>query len=185
MEIGGWEQLYRKGERGKEDDPTILLVETVTGLSPGRALDLACGTGRNALFLSEHGWATTALDGSQTAVDTLHKRAGERGLEVQAAVVDLTAEEFTLAPDAYDLIVIAYYLQRDLFAKAKTAVRRGGRLLAIVHTPEASEAWTSKRALPGELRAFFSDWEVQHHYEGPSRDPAHRRPVAELVARKP
>jgi SAM-dependent methyltransferase len=86
--------------------------------------------------------------------------------------------------DAFDLILIAYYLQRDLFAKVKMAVRPGGVVVAIAHTPEPSEKWTVKRAAPGELRGFFNDWELLWEYEGPSRDPAHRRPVAEIVAQR-
>jgi SAM-dependent methyltransferase len=89
-----------------------------------------------------------------------------------------------MLPDAFDLILIAYYLERDLFAKVKTAVRPGGVVAAIAHTPEPGEKWSENRARPGELRGFFQDWELLWEYEGPSRDPAHRRPVAEIVARR-
>ena len=75
-------------------------------------------------------------------------------------------------------------LQRDLFAKVKTAVRPDGLVVAIVHTPDTGERWSANRTLPGELRGFFNDWEVLWDYEGPSRDPAHRRPVAEIVAQR-
>jgi SAM-dependent methyltransferase len=84
----------------------------------------------------------------------------------------------------FDLVVIAFYLQRDLFRQVKQAVRPGGLVLAIVHTPEPGERWTEKRAAPGELRGFFTGWEILHDYEGPSRDPAHHRPVAEILARR-
>ena len=104
-------------------------------------------------------------------------------MHTQAA--DLTAPDFTMLPASFDLIVIAYYLQRDLFAKVKEAVRPGGVVVAIAHTPEPGEEWSEKRAAPGELRRFFNDWEVRWTYEGPSRDPAHRRPVAEIAAERP
>jgi tellurite methyltransferase len=184
MEIAGWEEKYRSGERGKEDAPTILVVETAARLAPGTAIDLACGAGRNALYLADKGWTVTAVDGSETAVELVRLRSGERYPQVQTAVADLTAASFKMPPDAFDLIVIAYYLQRDLFAQAKTAVRPGGVVLAIVHTREAGEESSYKRAAPGELRAFFTGWEILHDYEGPSRDPAHHRPVAEIVARR-
>ena len=99
-------------------------------------------------------------------------------------MADLTAPTFSLPPDAFDLILIAYYLQRDLFAKVKAAVRPGGVVVAIAHTPEPGEKWNEKRAAPGELREFFNDWELLWEYEGPSRDPAHRRPVSEIVTRR-
>lgn len=184
MEIAGWEERYRSGHDAEEGAATALVVEMANKFAPGIAVDLACGAGRNALYLAERGWAVSAVDGSETAIELLGRRAAARGLNVQTRVANLTAEDFGMAPDTFDLVLIAYYLQRDLFAKAKRAVKPGGVFTAIVHTPEAGEKWTEKRARPGELRAFFAGWEILWDYEGPSRDPAHRRPVAEIAARR-
>ncbi len=184
MNIAGWEEMYRSGERGKEDAPTILLVETLEKLPPGTAIDLACGAGRNAIYLAERGWTVTAIDGSEKAIDLLEQRAAERGVRVHTRVTDLTEPGFAMPPDTFDLVLIAYYLQRDLFAKAKAAVRPGGIIIAIVHTPEPDKPWSEKRAAPGELRTFFEGWDILWECEGPSRDPAHKRPVAEIVARR-
>ncbi len=184
MDIAGWEKTYRSGDRGREDTPTTLIVEVAKKLAPGTAIDLACGAGRNALYLAERGWAVTAVDGSEEAIKLVQQRAIARGVEVHTKVADLTAPDCILLQDTFDLILIAYYLQRDLFAKAKAAVRPGGVVVAIVHTPEPGEKWSEKRARPGELLGFFNDWELLWEYEGPSRDPAHRRPVAEIVARR-
>jgi SAM-dependent methyltransferase len=184
MNIAGWEQMYRSGERGTEDAPTILLVETLAKLPAGTAIDLACGAGRNAVYLAERGWTVTAVDGSERAIELLQHRAAARGVRVDTRVSDLTSPDFTIPPDAFDLVLIAYYLQRDLFARAKAAVRPGGVVIAIVHTPEPGQPWSEKRAAPGELRTFFEDWDILWDYEGPSRDPAHKRPVAEIVAQR-
>jgi tellurite methyltransferase len=184
MDIAGWDEKYRAGDRGKEDAPTILIVEIAEKLAPGTAIDLACGAGRNSLYLAEQGWTVTAVDGSETAVELVQRRSAVRGLKVHTKVADLTDPNFTLLPDAFDLILIAYYLQRDLFAKVRAAVRPGGVVVAIVHTPEPGEEWSEKRAAPGELRGIFNDWKLLWEYEGPSRDPAHRRPVAEIVAQR-
>ncbi len=184
MDIAGWEERYRSGERGREDSPTILVVEIAEKLVPGTAIDLACGAGRNALYLAEQGWAVTAVDGSKEAVALVQQRSAARGLQVHTKVADLTDPTFTMPPDAFDLVLIAYYLQRDLFAKVKAAVRPGGVVVAIAHTPEPGEEWSEKRAAPCELRGFFNGWELLWEYEGPSRDPAHRRPVAEIVAQR-
>lgn len=185
MNLAGWEQLYRSGERGKEAEATALVMEIAEKLAPGSAIDLACGAGRNALFLAERGWSVTAVDGSETAIALLRERAASRGLRVNTEIADLTAPDFTLAAGSWDLVLMAYYLQRSLIVEAKNAVRPGGMVAAIVHTPEPGEAVSEKRAAPGELRGFFKDWEVLWDYEGPSRDAAHRRPVAEIAARKP
>lgn len=183
MNITGWEERYRSSNREAQENPTALLVEATAELVPGKAIDLACGSGRNALYLAERGWSVTGMDGAKSAIELLQARAQERGLSVETKVADLTDAEFTLPPEAFDLVLIAYYLQRDLFANVKAAVRPGGIIIAIVHTPEAGEQWSEKRAAAGELRGLFIDWEILWYYEGPSRDPAHRRPVAEIVAR--
>jgi tellurite methyltransferase len=185
MDIAGWEEKYRSGDRGKEEKPTALVVETAEKLAPGTAIDLACGAGRHALYLADYGWTVTAVDGSETAVELVRRRAAAHGLDVHARVADLTDSAFALPQETFDLIVIAYYLQRDLFANVKAAARPGGVVVAIVHTLEPGETWSEKRAAPGELRKFFSGWEILWDYEGPSRDPAHRRPVAEIAARRP
>lgn len=185
LNIEGWERRYQLGETGKEDAPTALIVEAAAKLRPGTAIDLASGAGRNALYLSEKGWSVTAIDGSQTAIDLVRQRAAARGIHVQAVVADLTSDSFEIPPDAFDLILIAYYLQRNLFPLVKRAIRPGGLILAIAHTPEPGENWSEKRAAPGELRSLFASWMILHDYEGPSRDPAHHRPVAEIVAQRP
>jgi tellurite methyltransferase len=185
MNIAGWEEMYCSGERGTEDAPTSLLVEIAAKLIPGKAIDLASGAGRNALYLAERGWAVTAVDGSAKAIEIAKRRAGAGGWTVQTQVADLTEANFRLPPDAFDLALIAFYLQRNLFAVTKAAVRPGGVIAAIAHTLEPQEKASEKRIEPGELRGFFCDWEILWEYEGPSRDPVHRRPVAEIVARRP
>ena len=188
MDIRGWDERYRSGERTEEDldaPPTPLVIETASGLRPGRALDLASGTGRNALWLARRGWEVTAVDGAPAGIDILRARARRLGLTVNAEAADLQTSEFPIEPKSWDLIAICYYLQRDLFEPAKAGVKPSGTLLAIVHTTEAGEEPTASRLRRGELKRYFGDWEILHHYEGASRDPAHRRPVAEIVARRP
>src|SRR5579862_8045575 len=96
-------------------EPTPLLVQTVRKLKPGRALDLACGTGRNAVWLSENGWQVTAVDRSPIAIP-----------DVDTHVADLEKHEFTIGESEWDLIVVCLYLQRDLFESIKRGLRPGG-----------------------------------------------------------
>lgn len=188
MDIRGWEERYRSRERSAEDvdaAPTPLLVETARRLNPGRALDLASGAGRNALWLAGHGWQVTAVDGAQSAIDILQDRARQAKLAVEAQVQNLQSPDLRLEPHAFDLVAICYYLQRSLFAPAKQAVKPGGTLLAIVHTTEDDEEPTASRLRPGKLRLCFEGWKIQHDYEGTPADPAHKRAVAEIVAQRP
>lgn len=188
MDIAGWNERYQSRERSAEDftaAPTPLLIHAAEKLNPGAALDLACGTGRNALWLAGHGWRVTAVDGAETAIETLCDRAAEASLNVDAQTADLAAGEFEIEASTWDLIAICYYLQRDLFEPAKRGLVEGGVLVAIVHITETGEEPTGHRLKPGELVRYFAGWEILHAYEGKPYDSAHQRSVAEVVARKP
>ena len=187
MDLRGWDERYRLRQQPEDLDaaPARLVIETAKPLPPGKALDLACGTGRNALWLADHGWNVTAVDGAPAAIQILQSRAVAAGVMVDAQVVDLEKGEYTIGRAAWDLIVMSYYLQRDLFEPAKHGVVPGGIVLAIVHITEPGEERTYKRLRPGELREYFDGWEILHFFEGKPADPAHQRAVAEIVARRP
>jgi hypothetical protein len=93
--------------------------------------------------------------------------------------------EFEIEPSRWDLVAICYYLQRNLFAPAKRGVVPGGLLISIVHITEPGEEGSPYRLRPGELEKYFAGWEILHYHEGKANDAAHRRAVAEIVARKP
>lgn len=179
MDLRGWDERYRL--QTDIGPPTPLVVEIARGLKPGRALDLACGAGRNARWLAEQGWTVTAVDGSRAALDLLTAR----NPEIDARVADLEKHEYAIEPDSWDLIAICYYLQRDLFEPAKRGVVPGGVVIAIVHIPGPGEGLTPFRLAPGKLAAYFRDFEILHSYEGPPRDPVHHNRVAQIAARRP
>jgi len=184
MDIRAWNDRYRSADES-ESNPTPLLQATAVQLHPGRALDLACGSGRNALWLAEQGWSVTAVDGAPAAIEILRKRASGRALTVDAQVADLEKHEYHIEPSAWNFIVFCYYLQRDLLEPAKSGLAPGGVLLAIVHITEPGEEPTYKRMKPGELKGYFEHWDILHYYDGKPNDPEHRRSVAEIVARRP
>jgi tellurite methyltransferase len=188
MEINGWNERYRSRERAAEElnaEPTPLLVATASNLAPGKVLDLACGTGRNTLWLAERGWNVTAVDAASAAIEILQTRAAERSLKINAIVADLEKEEFEIEPSRWDFIAICYYLQRNLFEPAKRGIVSGGLLLSIVHITEPGEEESPFRLRPGQLEKYFAGWDILHYYEGKADDAAHRRAVAEIAARKP
>jgi tellurite methyltransferase len=174
--------LLVKCTRGKTGlvgrDPHPLVVETASLLQPGRALDLACGTGRNALWLADRGWTVTALDRSAEAIAALQRIAC-----IDARVADLEKSEYAIEPAAWDLIIVTYYLQRDLFEPAKRGVKPGGALLSIVLLEDPGENPGRYRMKPGELAGYFRDWEILHSYEGLPHDSSPHR-VAEIAARR-
>jgi len=188
MEIHEWNKRYRLREHAASDlesPPTPLLMETAKALTPGRALDLASGAGRNALWLAEQGWDVTAVDGASEAIGILRERAAERGLKINAILADLEKHEFDIGISRWDLIADCYYLQQNLFEPAKRGVKPGGILISIVHIAEAGQEQTPHSLRPGELEEYFKGWEILHRREGMANDAPHRRAVAEIVARRP
>ena len=180
MNLPDWDQRHRSA--APDLAPTPLLVQIAGSLKPARALDLACGTGRNALWLAERGWSVTAVDGSPVAIEILRRAAKQRGLTVDALVADLEKQEYVIEPSSWELIAICCYLQRDLFEPVKRGLVPGGLVVAIALLIEPGHEDSSFRLKPGELRRYFEGWEILHDRE--VRDTSHHT-VAEVVARRP
>lgn len=92
----------------------------------GTALDLACGLGGNALLLAQHGLNTRAWDISPVAIEQLRHNAAQLGLSIQAEIRDLTATQ--LVRESFDVIVVSYFLQRDLAPAIIDALKTDGLL---------------------------------------------------------
>ncbi|HEY2384309.1 MAG TPA: methyltransferase domain-containing protein [Terriglobia bacterium] len=183
--MADWDERYRKGENiDAAPDPLVTRFGTI--LPAGRALDLACGPGRHALWLAEHGWDVTAVDSSRAGIEILRKRAEDRGVRVDSVIADLERHEFAIQPASFDLIVVVHYLQRDLFPAIRKGVRLGGAVIAAIamidETPLVRPMNPAYLVEPGDLRAYFEGWRLLHDFEGkPPGDPT-RRASAEIVA---
>ena len=182
-----WDERYLHGEHPKEPSP--LLRTAIESLKPGRALDIACGSGRHAIMLAEHGWQVTAVDSSRVGIEVLQQRAREAGVVVEARVADLESGEFQIEPGAYDLVCVFYYLQRDLFSPIRTGVKPGGTVVAAIHLNDGKK--DAKPANPaflleaGELKQLFAHWEITYYRESESDEGGHHHDTAYLIARKP
>ena len=176
-----WKGCYRKGE-ATEQPPHPLVLRAAELLPTGRALDVACGLGRHALALAARGWHVTAVDVSSVALS----RLADNDL-IETVHTDLAAHELALSPASYDLIVMTNYLQRDLFAALKQAVRVNGLFVAVIamidDDPQVKPMNPAFLLEPGELASYFADWELIHLHEGKPVNELHRRAVAELIAR--
>ena len=147
-------------------EPAQLLVDAAGALPPGRALDLACGAGRNALWLASRGWEVVAIDGAEEAIRIVRSE----GAGIDARVMDLeSGAALPFEDEAFDLVAILYYLHRPLFAEAKRVVRRGGLIVCAV------KMRGTYRVKPGELAQHFEDCEVLRFSEGE---------IAEIVVRR-
>ena len=136
MDSADWDRRYAAAELLWSAGPNRFLVAEVDGLPPGRALDLACGEGRNALWLAEQGWQATGVDFAAVAVERARRIAGERGLAAAFEQADVLAYE---PPAAAFHLVIVFYLQLPAVERARAlaaaarGVARGGTLLVVGH----------------------------------------------------
>ena len=129
-----WDERYREKKLIWSAGPNRCLVEEVVGMNPGRALDVACGEGRNAIWLAEQGWKVSAFDYSSVAIDKAKARCTELSLDMDLRVADATAAR----PGKFDLILFFYlHLPRDknrqALAQAVSALAPGGTLLYVGH----------------------------------------------------
>jgi SAM-dependent methyltransferase len=136
-------------------DTPILLVTDFARLAPGKkALDIACGTGRNSRYLASKGFEVDALDISSVAINSLQ---GIKGIHPQE--VDL--DTYNLPEEKYDLIVCTYYLERRLFPQIIEALKEGGILIyeTFVYHPDNETSPSKRRFLlnEGELEAAFDE----------------------------
>jgi 2-polyprenyl-3-methyl-5-hydroxy-6-metoxy-1,4-benzoquinol methylase len=138
MDASGWNQRYTDNPSPWTDQANGFLIEVAQHLAPGTALDLACGEGRNALWLARRGWTVTGLDFSDVAIRRATAAADSQGLPATFRTVDLTAWQ---PSETFDLVCVIYlHLAHDsmaeIMAAASRAVTPGGTLFVVGHHVE-------------------------------------------------
>jgi SAM-dependent methyltransferase len=131
-----WNARYAGKELLWTAEPNRLFAAEAGGVSPGRALDVACGEGRNAVWLAELGWRVTAVDFSEVAIAKGGELAAARGVEVEWVVADVL--EYEPEPRGFDLVAVLYLqLPADELSRAirsaVDAVAPGGTLFVLGH----------------------------------------------------
>lgn len=136
MEREHWNRRYAGRELLWTASPNRFLVAETEELAPGRALDLACGEGRNAVWLAQRGWTVTGVDFSDVALDKALRLASAGEVEVRWVPADL--REYRAEPQAYELVLL-FYLQvpaaerTPIVRAAAAGVSPGGTLLLVAH----------------------------------------------------
>ncbi len=180
--LADWDQRHRQNRAATT--PSSLLVEFRHLLPPsGLALDIACGGGRNAVYLARRGLRVVGLDQSWEALRQGRKQAAQAGVQVDWVRADL--EEFHLPYGAFDLVVCFYYRDPSLYPAMRVLLRPGGWLIYQTFTIDQlhfSEGPRNPAHLlrPGELLGAFADWRVVYY-----RESRVGRGEAALVTRKP
>jgi SAM-dependent methyltransferase len=136
MDSQAWNRRYADRELVWTSEPNRFLVAEAARLGPGRALDLACGEGRNAVWLAERGWRVTGVDFSEVGLEKARALAEARGVHARWIVADLL--DYTPEPQAFDLVLV-FYLQvpamqrRPMLRAAADSVAPGGLFLLVGH----------------------------------------------------
>lgn len=170
MKAEDWDRKYGATDRLWSIGPNRFVEEELAALPPGRALDLATGEGRNAVWLAERGWDVHAVDFSRVALERGEALAKERGVRVRFDRQDLLAWE--PPAEAYDLVLVSYLqlpwaqMERVLGAAAR-AVAGAGTFFLIGHDRENLEHGTggppdpSVLYGPDDVRSLLDGFEIE------------------------
>jgi tellurite methyltransferase len=183
-----WDRQHGGGDGEKA--PSKFLQEIIDsdcwGIAPGRTLDIACGKGRNALFLASRGFQVTAIDISPAGLEQGRKQAEKNSLSIVWQQVDL--ERLGLGYAEYDLIVNVNYLQRSLIPQIKRAVKNGGHVLFDTYLIDQQAIGHPKNPnyllSHNELLDHFRDFRVLLYREGKFVDGARASFRAGILAQR-
>ena len=156
-----WDERYGGSERVWSGKPNQRLVEQTADLTPGRAADIGCGEGADAIWLAEQGWDVTALDVSRVALDRTAQHAIERGVDrrVKVGEYDVLGDHPPRHPrrtSGFDLVSAHFmHVPREdfdgVYRRLAAAVAPGGRLLVVAHHPDDVDSGARRPHGPGLL----------------------------------
>ena len=131
-----WDERYSGDELVWSSTPNQFLVAGVVGFRAGRAVDLACGEGRNSIWLAEQGWDVTGVDFSPVGLAKAERFAELRGVTIDW--IESSVEDWTPPPDGFDLVAVLYLqlpqpARSVALAVAASAVAPGGTLVVVAH----------------------------------------------------
>ena len=128
-----WDERFRAGDYPESPDPSPVLRAYVDSFPDGRALDVATGTGRNALFLAERGYEVDALDKSAEGLKIARRTAEERGLDANVNWIRADATEYEFPESTYGVVTVSFYRTLDRLGDVKAALRPDGALFYQHH----------------------------------------------------
>ena len=167
-ERGDWwpllfDKVYASDRPNFSQDPSALLIEAIEGRPPGRALDVAMGQGRNALFLAQRGWSVTGFDVSEQGLSVARANAGKAGVPLRT--VKSTFEEFDYGTGQWDLVALIYVPagahEGAAMARLARALKPGG--LLVIESFASDRTSRGRRPVdidPAELKAALSGFDL-------------------------
>jgi len=183
-----WDERFGSKEFALGKEPNPFLKKHIHLLPKGRALDMATGEGRNAVFLAQNGFEVDAVDISEKGLKKTRKLAREKGVKVNALLVDL--DHYEIERDRYNLIANFYFLKRRLIPRIRKGLKNGGRVIfetyLLEHRTLASGGPKQAKYFlkPNELLGLFKNFRILFYREGIFREGGRRKAVASLIAQK-
>lgn len=183
-----WDQKFKEKKFAFGKKANSFLRRHITLLPKGKALDLAAGEGRNAVFLAQHGFKVDAVDISEIGLRKTEELAGKREVRVHTILADL--DTYQIKRGEYNLITNFYFLSRSLIPKMKRGLKKGGMVIFETYLLEHRMLHTGgpnnpKYFLkPNELLHLFKGFRILFYREGIFEEGGKRKAIASLIAQK-
>ena len=151
-------------------EPAPFLVENIALLPSGRALDVAMGNGRNAVYLAGQGFIVEGVDRSTDSVNTALEAAKKAGVAITVQIADLEGGGYAIKKSAYDVIICFNYLHRPLIPQIREGIRPGGMVVYetfIIDQAQFGHPYNPDYLLKhNELLDMFRDFRCLRYHEG-------------------
>jgi tellurite methyltransferase len=183
-----WDKRFGRKEFALGKEPNPLLKRHIHLLPKGRALDVATGEGRNAVFMAQNGFEVDAVDISEKGLKKARKLAREKRVKINTFLVDL--DRYQIEKERYDLIANFYFLKRRLIPRIRKGLKKGGKVIFETYLLEHRTFGTGgpKQAKyflkPNEPLRLFRNFRILFYREGIFKEGGKRKAVASLIAEK-
>ena len=170
MKKQSWNEKYSEEEYALGIEPVEFLVEHIGRLTKGKALDIAMGEGRNAVYLTKKGYEVDGVEFSEEGIKKALALAQKNNVTINAIRADLEKHEHRIEKEKYDLISCFYYLQRDLFPEIKEGLKKGGMVICQTFTTDNLKYQPHPKnpdhvLQPNELFRYFLDLRIIFYRE--------------------
>jgi tellurite methyltransferase len=178
-----WDKRYRDGPHGGLEGPHELVRRFWPVIPKGRVIDVAMGSGRNALFLAGKGFGVCGIEKSAEAI-----RIARGALEERAAIIRADAERLPFKRESAEGVVVFYFLLRSIMGDIATVLKKGGVVIYETFLKRQNEI--DRRRNPeyllddGELISFFRGFDLLFYEETLSVAGGRKKAVAKLVGSK-
>jgi 2-polyprenyl-3-methyl-5-hydroxy-6-metoxy-1,4-benzoquinol methylase len=183
-----WDKRFGRKEFALGKEPNPFLKKHIHLLPRGKALDIATGEGRNAVFLAQNGFEVDAVDISENGLKKARKLARAKEVKINTFLVDL--DQYHIAKERYDLIANFYFLKRRLIPRIRNGLKKGGIVVfetyLLEHRALATGGPTQAKYFlkPNEPLRLFRNFRILYYREGIFKEGRKRKAAASLIAQK-